>query len=353
MKTSRGFASLALILVIIIVLGGAGWYATGPVSNPQPPSTAISTAALVTAVSTAPTPTPTPTHAAFTSPPEPVTIQGYDGLTEDPYITSDGKYLLFDSAGSSNVPISLFYAKRIDYKTFSYVGKIQGAESGDSSKGQAAPAIDTAGNLYFLTGRSYAKDFASIWHGTFTDGVVTNLAPVVGISKKQYDWINMGATPSRDGKYLVFSDNGPRTATSTALPAGISTVVIAAKNADGTFTRVANSADLMKNVNTVRGISDFTYVAALSSDDLEIFFSAPGGADSNADPNKSIYVAGRASITEPFGVAAPLNTGLGGGPAGLAEGSSISLDGKHFYYHKTFMDRPIATRTFLYVLSRK
>jgi len=267
-----------------------------------------------------------------------VTIQGYTGFTEDPYITSDEKYLLFDSAGSTNARISLFYAKKIDYKTFSYVGEIQGIGV-TTGVAAAAPAIDTAGNLYFLSDR-YRSQGISIAHGTFTDGVVTNLAPVEGISKKLPDWSSMGATPSRDGTYLVFSDNGPRAVKSANSPDGVSHVVIATKNADGTFTRVADSDEIMKNVNTVRGITDFTYVATLSADNLEIFFTAPGAKD-------TIWVARRTSTTEPFGVAEPLNTAFVS-DNGLAEGSGISADGKHFYYHTGIP----GSRTALYVLSR-
>jgi len=321
---SRGFISPGLILLLVIglaAIGGVGWWATRP--GPA-------------------------THADF-GPPERVTIEGYTGLTEDPYITSDGKYLLFDNAGSQNVPITLFYAKKIDYKTFTYVGKIQGL--GDNGPLQGGPAIDTAGNLYFLSEKSYAQDFASIWHGTFTDGVVTNLAAVVDISKKQSGWMNMGAIPTRDGKYLYFTDNGPRTGTSKDLPTGVSTIVVAKKNTDGTFTRVANSDELMKNVNTVRGISDFSYGGGLSNDNLEIFFVAPAGLPGHEKPNDSVYVARRTSITEPFGVAKPLNTGPGS--EGLAEGSSISSDGKHFYYHKVVGSGTSAVRTTLYVLSRE
>ena len=307
-----------------------------------------SLALAISACGSTPTVIPVSTHTDFGNfgNPELVTIQGYNGLTEDPYITSDEKYLLFDSAGSSNVPISLFYAKKIDYKTFSFVGEIQGIGATEALSA-AAPAIDTAGNLYFLTPR-YASQGISIAQGTFTDGVVTNLAPVVGISKQQSGWFNMGAIPSRDGQYLVFTDNGPRAVKSADLPPGESSIVIAAKNADGTFTRLANSDELMKNVNTVRGVLNFSYGGGLSSDDLEIFFVAP----LFGDPDHSIYVARRASITEPFDVAQKLDTGPGG-PAGLAEGSSISLDGKHFYYHKVVDSGLSTARTALYVLSRQ
>jgi len=279
-----------------------------------------------------------PAHGAFDQPAELVTIQGYDGLTEDPYITSDEKYLLFDSAGSSEGPISIFCAKKIDYKTFAYVGELQGI----GTDGGAAPAIDNAGNLYFLTGRSYMQDFASIWRGTFDDCAISDLASVAGISKQQTQWFNMGAVPDRGGNYLVFSDNGPRDPMVPNLPEGVSHIVIAKRNADDTYTRLADSDELMANVNTVRDITDFTYDAALASDDLEIFFTAPGGAD-------SIYVAERTSITEPFDVAQLLDTG---DAAGFAEGSSVTIDGKHLYYHKVIMSPTAPSQTAIYVLSR-
>jgi hypothetical protein len=279
---------------------------------------------------------PSPTHAEFTGSPELVTIEGYSGLTEDPFITSDGNYLLFDSAGDVSGRITLHYARSIDYKTFSYQGELQGL----GADGGAAPAIDTAGELYFLSGRSYAQDFSSIWHGRFTDGVVTELEPVAGISKQQTGWFNMGATPDRDGTYLVFSDNGPRAPSSPTLPDAVSHVVIATRNADGTFTRVDSSDELMANVNTARDIVDFSYGAVLASDDLEIFFTAPGFTD-------TIYVARRDSVREPFGVARPVHTGRGGNDDGLAEGPTISVDGAHLYYHEV-----TNSHTAIYVLSR-
>ena len=287
-----------------------------------------------TSVSTT-TPTPTDTEFGY---PELVTIQGYTGLTEDPYITSDEKYLLWDSAGSTNAT-ELFYAKKIDYKTFVYVGKIQGV--GGTA---APPAIDTAGNLYFGTQRYYASQGTTIARGTFTDGVVTNVGPVEGISKPQVLG-SMSASPSRDGIYLVFSDNSPRAdggITNPCLPPGVSHVVIATKNTDGTFTRLANSDEIMKNVNTIGCITDLSYQPVLSADNLEIFFTAPGFGGG------PIWTSRRTSVTEPFGVAQPLDTG-----PGLSESGSISLDGKHYYYHHVTGSGPSDVHTAIYVLSRE
>jgi hypothetical protein len=315
-RSIRKYAAYVFVALLLLAAGAAA-ASLLPALSTRPSGTGPAP------VPTTPTaiPTSTSTHGDFGAP-ELVTIEGYSGLTEDPYITSDEKYLLFDSAGSTDTP-ALFYAKKIDYKTFVYVGKIQGI----GATGGGAPAIDTAGNFYFVSDR-YRSQGISIAHGTFTDGVVTNLAPVEGISKNQVIG-NMSASPSRDGTYLVFSDNSPRAGTTAnpnpCLPAGVSHVVIAAKNADSTFTRLANSDEIMKNVNAIGCITDLSYQPVLSADNLEIFFTTAGFGGRG-----TIGVARRTSITEPFGVAQALNTG----ERGLAESGSVSLDGKHYYYHK-------------------
>jgi hypothetical protein len=136
-----------------------------------------------------------------------MTIQGYSGTAGAPTTTSDENYLLFDThadapPGTQPGKSTLFYAKKINYKTFVFVENIKGIDE-EGPGGQVAPAIDGANNLYFLTGRRHPQNFISIWRGKFSDGEVTNLAPVVGISRKRPDWFNMGA-PSHEGRYLYF-----------------------------------------------------------------------------------------------------------------------------------------------------
>ena len=335
MNTSRGFISLGPILFLVIglaVLGGAGWWATrstGSPQQPQPPPTATPTSPV--------TSSEPPTHGDFGAP-ELVTIQGYTGTTQDPWITSDEKYLLFDThadtPGATGGPGENRYAKKIDYKTFAYVGTIQGLAAGDSTgQGVSVPTTDTAGNIYFLTNRYYASQGISIARGTFTDGVVTNIAPAVGISFK--GGFNMSASPSRDGTYMVFSDNGKA-----------STLAIAKKNADGTFTRLANSADIMKNIADQFSVA---YAPSLSNDNLELFFTAP--PEKTILPQRAsfstIYVARRDSPTEPFSIADPVKTQNTGEEKTLTEGPNLSLDGKHLYYHS------IENGGIIYVLSRE
>ena len=245
---------------------------------------------------------------------------------------SDDQYIIWESR--TDIPgdkSDVYYAKKIDYKTFSLVGKVKGFQSGHA----AAPTTDTAGNIYFLTDL-YASQNMTIGHGTFADGAVTNMAPTIGLSQNgngNGPYSIMSAAPSRDGKLLVFSDTG-----------GTSILAIAEKNADGTFTRLSNSAYLLDKVNNDSRFGSILYGASLSSDELELFFVATKPLTQNR-MNNSIYVARRTSITEPFGAAQGIDTGRNG----LAEGPSLSLDGKHLYFHKVISE----SHADLYVLSRQ
>src|SRR5271167_3324394 len=57
--------------------------------------------------------------------PQTVTIEGYPGSAEEPFITPDGRYLLFNSS-EAEPDFSLQFASRVDAQTFEYQGEIQG-----------------------------------------------------------------------------------------------------------------------------------------------------------------------------------------------------------------------------------
>src|SRR5258708_518526 len=65
------------------------------------------------------------TYSDFANP-EAVTITGYSGAEEDPVESPDGKYLFFDSHTDATGDSKIYYASRVDYKTFTYVGEVQG-----------------------------------------------------------------------------------------------------------------------------------------------------------------------------------------------------------------------------------
>lgn len=55
---------------------------------------------------------------------EPVVIMGYSGPEQDAFITPDNKYLFFDSHNDAGLPINLYWAARVNYKTFVLRGMI-------------------------------------------------------------------------------------------------------------------------------------------------------------------------------------------------------------------------------------
>jgi hypothetical protein len=245
----------------------------------------------------------------FWATPERVTITGYDGSAEDPWITSDGQYLLFDThsdvTGASG-PGQTLYCQMIDYKTCNYVGAVGGL-SGDTS-GTAAMTTDDAGNAYYLTSR-YASQGITIAHGTFTAGTVTNIVPTIGINTSVG---NMSASPSRDGSMLIFSLSPPST----------STIAMASKNADGSFTPLSNSATLLATANN--RTPQVVYGPSLDPTMLELYFVAPFAPG-------AIYSAQRSTTTAPFGPAVEVPTQT----TTLVEGPCVSKDGHRLYYHQT------------------
>jgi len=68
---------------------------------------------------------PAVAHTEFVNP-EVATIQGYTGAQQDPVISPDGLYLFFDSHNEVSSTALLYWARRIDYKTFTLIGEVRG-----------------------------------------------------------------------------------------------------------------------------------------------------------------------------------------------------------------------------------
>ena len=271
-----------------------------------------------------------PTNTDFTNP-EPVTIRGYDGPQEDPSTSPDGTYLFFDSHTDGVTPIYIYVAKRIDYKTFSFVGRLPGLNM------EALEAfLDSNGNFYFLSPLLIAQQGAAttIGHALFSDGSVSEVSPIRGVQPKavksgdQSMTYDIAITP--DGNTLYFSDFdlSPQSFMQTQLKPIGSQLAMATKNADGSFTRAANSDEILKNVN---GIGLLVYNASPSADGLELAFDAAP----YFGPHPHIYVATRSSTSEPFGQ--PQLVAAANIPSSeFSEPGSISSDGKHLYFHVVF-----------------
>ena len=61
--------------------------------------------------------------------PQRVTIRGYDGDAMEPFITKDGRYLLFNNRNDPRTNTNLHFAARVDDLTFQYRGEIGGVNT--------------------------------------------------------------------------------------------------------------------------------------------------------------------------------------------------------------------------------
>jgi hypothetical protein len=252
------------------------------------------------------------TPGIFTDP-QPVTIEGYTQDAMEPFISPDGNDLFFNN--SNNPPAGsyteLFYATRIDDLTWQFQGEIGGV---NTTALDAVPSMDVSGTFYFVSTRSYSETFSTIYSGTFSEGSVSGVAIVPGISKQKAGDVNFDQCISPDGGTLYF-DDGVYSASGELERASIA---IATRDGDQ-FTRLKNSASIMRKINT-HGLN---YAPDISASGLEFFFTRFDGT------MPAIYTATRTKISKPFGQPRKIKA-----ITGFAEAPALSPDGKSLYYHE-------------------
>jgi WD40-like Beta Propeller Repeat len=251
-------------------------------------------------------------YSAFHNP-ERVAIANYSGDAMEPFLTHDGRYLLFNNRNDPGVNTNLHYAERVDDLHFTYRGEIQGVNS-DALEG--VPSVSCDGTLYFVSTRSYGSTFSTIYRAHFAKGIATNVELVPGISRHTPGWVNFDAEISADGETLYSVDSQFK----NGMPA-TADIFIAKKHGD-VFERATESDDILKLVNT----KSLEYAPAISSDGLELFFTRVEKITATAEPR--IWRAARKSTHDPFGE--PL---LVSAITGFAEGPTLSPDGLSLYYH--------------------
>jgi hypothetical protein len=233
----------------------------------------------------------------------------------EPFVTSDGKYLLFNNLNDPAVNTNLHYATRIDALTFDYKGEIAGVNTPSL---EGVPSMDRNGNLYFVSTRSYDSTFSTLYRGRFRDGKVTDVELVPGVSLRKPGIVNFDAEISEDGNTLYFVDGD---FTSNPRPSSAD-IVIATRDGNG-FRRDPNSAEIMRNINT----SALEYAPSISADGLELFFTRVDRITPTAMP--TIYRAVRNSRTVPFKPPQRIAA-----IEGFVEAPTLDANGRALYYHK-------------------
>lgn len=231
----------------------------------------------------------------------------------EPFITRDGRYLLFNNRNDPAVDTNLHYAQRVDDLTFQYRGELTGVNT-PALEGVAT--MDRSGVLYFVSPRNYEQTLSTIYRGRFTDGRVSGVEIVPGISRRRGGQVNFDVEVSPDGGTLYFVDSRfKRGAPATA------DIVIAGRRGDQ-FEREDTSARDLTRVNT----ASLEYAPCVSADGRALYFTRAWKA---RGATAAIFVAERRSVAEAFGTPKRLEA-----ITGFVEGPALSPDERSLYYHR-------------------
>lgn len=249
---------------------------------------------------------------------QPIKVEmiGYFGNIMEPFLSRDDSILLFNNLNAAPENTNLHWATKINDSAFQYKGEITGVNTAEL---EGVPALDNAGNLYFVSPRDYANTLSTLYQCKFTNGIATNVQLVDGVSRMQPGIVNFDVEVSADGEWLYFVD-GQFDQSGNLKGADL---VVAKKNGVG-FQRVSNSSEIFKNINT----DALEYAACISVDQLELYFTRVA-LPFTATSTPEIFVSARSNINEPFGSSSKIQS-----ITGFAEAITIAPDQKTLYYHK-------------------
>jgi hypothetical protein len=248
--------------------------------------------------------------------PRRVEIIGYDDHAMEPFISRDGRYLLFNNLNQPSTNTDIHFAERKDDFTWRYRGKLKGV---NTPALEANFTMDRAGRMFFTSTRDLSIPLHITYTGKFKDGVVTDVQVVPSFVPKTPGMVNFDVEVSPDGKTLLGVDSWfkpdatPRTAD------------IFMGSWNGTrFVRSPDNDRLLRQVNKKGALQ---YASTISSDKLTLYFTRfdpPSGF-----PGPQIYRSTRATTSSPFGT--PVHLGSLGD---FVEGSALSPDERLLYFHR-------------------
>lgn len=248
-------------------------------------------------------------------------IRGYAADAMEPYLTRDGRYLLFNSSNAPGVDTDIQVARVVDELTFAYVGPLRGA---NSPVLDGVPTLDDRGELFFVSVRSYDSTRSTVYRARFAGGSASGARLVPGLPRER-GVVIFDVDVSPDGNLLYYArgefTGGPVPKTAD--------LMVAERQGDAFILSPSRTAALA----TIDTPGALEYAAAISADGRELFFTRlSGGAP-------RIYRAVRASSDVPFGPPAPLAA-----IEGFVEAPTLSADGQRLYYHQRVNGRFVVCR---------
>ena len=244
-----------------------------------------------------------------------VTISGYAGTAMEPFVSRDGRYLLFNNSNDPATNTDIFYARFSDPFTSIYGGPVTGI---NTAALEGTPTMDRNETLYFVSTRSYDTTSCTIYAGQFADGDVTGIRLLDSICRHEPGVVNFDVDIDAAGTTMTFVDSqfGANLQPQTA-------DLELAEWQGGQFVRSPTSATVLAAVNS----DALEYAPALSKDGLTLWFTRLTLAPSVEPPQ--IWRARRDARTQPFGTPVRLE-GLGD----FVEAPALSPDENWLYFHR-------------------
>jgi hypothetical protein len=255
-----------------------------------------------------------PTASAATA--HEVEIAGYSGIAMEPFVSRDGRFLLFNNSNDPASNTDLHFARRVDALHWTYGGPVGGV---DTAALEGTPTMDASGRLYFVSTRSYAQTACTIHSARFADGAASDVQLVDSVCRHEPGVVNFDVDVDASGNVMTFVDShfGSNGQPKDAL-------LVMARWNGAQFVRSADSDAVLAAVNAGGALQ---YAPALSADLLTLWFTRV--ADVSGTTSPQIWRAQRASETTPFESPVRID-GLGD----FVEAAALSADEKLVYFHR-------------------
>lgn len=262
-----------------------------------------------------------PPDSSFAGP-FPVQITGYADHAMEPFVTRDGRYLLFNNRNAPPDSTDLHVASRVDDSTFRYVGPLATVNSATLD---AVPTATADGTLYFVSLRAYAATSSTIFRAPLRGDSAGAAEPVVEVAPPGRGLLDFDVDVAADGASLVVA-RGRFTGGELPREADLQLYT----RAGGRWRQAPADDSTFASINS----GALEYAPAMSADGLALCFTRleRGGAP-------VLLLARRARITDPWGAPRRIV-----GPEGLAEAGTWSPDGRTLYFHAMVDGRYVIRR---------
>jgi hypothetical protein len=249
-----------------------------------------------------------------------VTIRGLTFDAMEPFISTDGNTLYFNSRNAGPTT-DLFYATKVNDTLFTFVGPVGGCYDPSPEHLDAVASMDSANNFYWVT----LRGLPNLYRGKYLNGTVSNYTPAYGdFNIFTPGWVVFDAAINYQGDLLYYTNGyyGPTYTECGAVPCETN-LGVAQKVNDSIFQKLSNTAAIFAQVNDTNYLA---YAPQITQDGLELYFTRL----LKNSVNTEICVAVRSSPFDIFSAPMVLHSNLGF----LPEAASPTTDKQAIYYHQ-------------------